>query len=336
MKLYTDAGWLNNETVENIDANFIFCFGGRGIGKTYGTMESIDKRHRGEVFFMRRTRTEWDIITDDKMCMFSSYNQDHGTAFHFKVNKGIAEILDGDEWIGLSAPLSTFSNLRGFDNFQNIRIMYYDEFIPERHKAKIRNEHEVFLNVYESINRNRELKGQKPVKCICYANSNDIKNPLFMGLNLVTMAERMKKKEREIMIDQKRGIALVDCCYSPISQKKAETALYRMAGDGDFYNMAIRNNFNNPLLPSVSRKLIEYRLMVTVGEINIYQHKSNGRFYVCSARQGTAPEYAANDTQLEMFRLRYGGLFDAFFAMRVDFESNIMQLLFMAYLKILT
>ena len=157
-----------------------------------------------------------------------------------------------------------------------------------------------------------------------------------MGLNLVTMAERMKKKEREIMIDQKRGIALVDCCYSPISQKKAETALYRMAGDGDFYNMAIRNNFNNPLLPSVSRKLIEYRLMVSVGEINRYQHKSNGRFYVCPARQGTAPAYAANDTQLEMFRLRYGGLFDAFFALRVEFESNIMQLLFMTYLKILS
>ena len=334
MNIYQEDGWLDLEAIESIDVPYIFVFGGRGIGKTYGMQERIDHAHRGETFFMRRTKTEWDIITDDRMNMFSTYNQDHDTAFHFKTEKGIAQILDGDAWIGLSAPLSTFSNLRGFDNFGRIKIMYYDEFIPERHKAKIRNEHEVFLNVYESINRNRELKGNKPLKCVCFANSNDIKNPLFLGLNLVTMAEKMKRKQKEIMIDGKRGVALVDCCYSPISQRKAETALYRMAGEGDFFNMAIRNEFTNALLPSVSRPLIEYRPLVGVGEINIYQHKSNGRFYVSATRQKNAPYYSANDTQLEIFRMRYDALYDAFYAMRIEFESNIMQLLFMTYLKI--
>lgn len=336
-RLYLPEGWLNLETVENLDADFIFVFGGRGIGKTYGMEERIDHAHRGECFFMRRTRAEWDIITDERMNMFATYNADNGTAFHFRTEKGIARIMDGDEYIGLSAPLSTFSNLRGFDNFGDINIMYYDEFIPERHKAKIRNEHEVFLNVYESINRNRELKGRKSVKCVCFANANDIKNPLFVGLNLVTMAEQMKRKEKEILINSKRRVALVDCCYSPISKKKAETALYRMAGDtSDFYSMAIKNNFNSPLMPSVSRPLIEYKPLVTVGEICIYQHKSNGKFYVTTTISKTAPNFPANDTQLEIFRLRYGRLYDEFYSLRVEFESNICQILFLTYFKMIS
>ena len=336
MNIYLPEGWLNLEAVESIDANYIFVFGGRGIGKTYGMQERIDHAHRGEVFLMRRTKTEWDIITDERMNMFSSYNQDHGTLFHFETDKGIAQIKDGEEFIGLSAPLSTFSNLRGFDNFGDINIMYYDEFIPERHKAKIRNEHEVFLNVYESINRNRELKGRKPVKCVCFANANDIKNPLFMGLNLVTMAEKMKRKQKEVLIDGKRGVALVDCCYSPISKKKAQTALYRMAGEGDFYNMAIKNNFNSPLFPSVPRKLIEYRPVVTIGEVCIYQHKSNGMYYVSGNLQRSCPVYTVNETQLEIFRLRFSGLIDAFYALRIEFESNVCQILFMTYFKLIS
>ena len=334
-KLYTPAGWVDMEYVESIPATYIFIFGGRGIGKTYGMQERIDHAHRGEAMILRRTKTEWDIVTDDRMNMFSAYNQDHGTAYHFEKENGIATIKDGEDYAGISAPLSTFSNLRGFDNFSHINIMYYDEFIPERHKAKIRDEHNVFLNVYESINRNRELKGRDPVKCICMANSNDIKNPLFLGLNLVSMAEKMKRKEKEIQIDNKRGVALVDCCYSPISQKKAETALYRMAGDGEFFNMAIKNNFNNPLLPSVSRKLIEYRPVCAAGEIYVYRHKSNGMYYV-SATRHTAPLYQASDTGLEIFRMQHAYLYDAFFAGKIEFESNIMQLLFLTYFKILS
>ncbi len=337
MKIYQNDGWLDMRAIESIDATYIFIFGGRGIGKTYGMIEQINKHHRGEVFFLRRTRAEWDIITDDRMNMFASYNIDNGTAFHFVPMKGLAEIRENDDYIGLSAPLSTFANLRGFDNFSHIKIMYYDEFIPERHKAKIRNESTIFLNVYESINRNREIKkGEPPVKCVCMANSNDIRNPLFMGLNLISMAEKMKRKEKEVMIDGKRGIALIDCCYSPISKRKAETALYKMAGEGDFYNMAIKNEFSNPLLPSVSRRLIEYKPFLSVGEVHIYRHKSNGSIYVSAHDSKQAPYYPANDTQLDIFRTIYGAaLITSFYAGRVEFESSLLQVLFLTYLQII-
>lgn len=332
--LYLPEGWLNVSFIDDIDVPFVFVYGGRGIGKSYGMMDEINKRYRGSAFFMRRTQTEFDIISDDKMNMFSTYNEDHGTDIHFQKQKNMATIIDSQGELGFAAALSTFSNLRGFDRF-SADIWYYDEFIPERHKAKIRNESEAFLNIYESINRNREIMGRKPLKVRCFANANDIKNPLFMGLNLVTMAERMKKKEKEIMIDGKRGVALIDCCYSPISQKKAETALYRMASNTEFFNMAIKNDFNSNLFPSVSRKLIEYRPLVGVGEICIYQHKSANRLYVSGTVQKSCPYFNASDTMLEMFRVRFGYLIDRYFEAGIEFESNIAQLLFMAYLKLI-
>ena len=334
-KLYLPEGWINLAYIEQLPATLIFIYGGRGIGKTYAIADGIRTRWRGHAFLMRRTMTEWRTATADEFNTFSRYNKDLNRELRFKRLQGAAEILDGEEYIGLSAPMSTFSNLRGagFDAYEQINVMYYDEFIPERHKAKIRDEADVFLNVYESINRNRELFGEPPLKCICTANSNQLENALFMGLDLVNVSERMKRKGQELSILEDRGIALVDCRYSPISKRKAETALYRATQGTEFYHMAIENTFNDPLFPSCSRPLVEYKPVVNVGDICIYKHKSNGRFYVSGTHQ-KAPAFQANEQQLAIMRTRYDYLYDIYYAMRFDFESNKAQLLFLKYFNI--
>lgn len=336
MMLYLDDGWLNVDAINRMKYPFIFVYGGRGIGKTFGEAQIVTGAGRGRTLFLRRTKTEYDIITSREMNTFSDFNVESGLALSFEKRKGFALIKDASETVGLCAALSTFSNLRGggFEQF-GIDYILYDEFIPERHKSKIRNEADAVMNLYETVNRNRELKGAEPLKLRCFANSNDIRNPLFIGLNLVTMAEKMIKKGTEMQIDAERGVCLIDCRYSPISKRKSETALYRLSAGSEFFNMAIKNEFNSGLFPSVSRRLVEYRPVVSVGEIGIYQHKSSGRLYVAAARPRNAPAYAANDTQLEMFRIRYAHLFDAYFEGRIEFESAILQLLFQTYFKII-
>ena len=286
--------------------------------------------------FLRRTKTEYDIITSKEMNTFSDYNVETGHSLEFDGQKGFSLILENGETVGLCAALSTFSNLRGggFEQF-GIDYLLYDEFTPERHKSKIRNESDVLMNIYETINRNRELKGADPLKLRCFANSNDIRNPIFIGLNLVTMAEKMIKRDAEMQIDAERGVVLIDCRKSPISKRKSETALYRLSAGSEFFNMAIKNEFNSGLFPSVSRRLIEYRPVVSVGEISIYTHKSRQLLYVSSALSKTAPRFTANDTQLEMFRQRFAYLYEDFYAGRIEFESNIAQLLFMTYFKMI-
>ena len=94
---------------------------------------------------------------------------------------------------GYTSALSTFSNLRGFDG-SNIKILLYDEFIPERHERLIKNEADAFFNVYETINRNRELQGGPPLIALCLSNSNSLASPIFTALNLVKTLERMHNK----------------------------------------------------------------------------------------------------------------------------------------------
>ena len=336
MQLYTSGGWLNVQQINDMKYPFVFVYGGRGIGKTFGEADIITGSGRGKTLFLRRTKTEYDIITSNEMNTFADYNVETGHNLKFEKQRGFSIITEGGENVGLCAALSTFSNLRGggFEQF-GIDYLLYDEFIPERHKAKIRNESDVLMNIYETINRNRELKGNPPLKLRCFANSNDIKNPIFIGLGLVSMAEKMTRKGSEIQIDNDRGVCLIDCKNSPISKRKAETSLYRLSAGSEFFNMAIKNEFNAGLFPSVSRPLIEYRPIVTVGEIGIYQHKSSSKIYVCTAVRSSAPKFTATDTQLEMFRIRYAYLYDRFYENQIEFESSLAQILFMTYFKMI-
>ena len=336
MILYSDKGWLNVDEINRMKYPFVFVYGGRGIGKTFGEAGIITGEGRGKTLFLRRTKTEYDIITSKEMNTFSDYNVESGHNLEFEPQKGFSTIMEDGETVGLCAALSTFSNLRGggFEQF-GIDYLLYDEFIPERHKSKIRNESDVLLNIYETINRNRELKGKEPLKLRCFANSNDIRNPIFIGLNLVTMAEKMLKRDADMQIDAERGIVLIDCRNSPISKRKSETALYRLSRGSEFFNMAIKNEFNSGLFPSVHRRLIEYRPQVNVGEIGIYSHKSSGKIYVCAAKNPTVNTFSATDTQLEMFRMRWGCLYDKFYSGQVEFESQIGQVLFLTYFKII-
>ena len=335
MNLYTPEGWLDVTKINTLDIPFVFVYGGRGIGKTYGQGKDIAETFRGKVVFLRRTATEYDIVTARELNTFNDFNRDSGHDIQFEKSKGFSLIVENGEEIGVCAALSTFSNLRGggFDRYHP-EILLYDEFIPEQHKSRIKNECDVLLNVYETINRNREIKGEKPLKLRCYANSNDIRNPIFLGLGLVTMAEKMRRKGKEIYVDRERGIALIDCINSPISKRKSETALYKLSRGSEFFNMAIKNEFASGLFGSVARPLIEYRPVVSIGEICIYQHKSRNTYYVSSTIQNSVPVYAANDTQIEMFRIHYGYLVDQYYLQNIEFESNITQLLFLTYLKI--
>mgnify|MGYP003290929732 CR=1 FL=1 len=336
MELYLPGGWLDVDRINAMKYPFVFVYGGRGIGKTFGEAGIITGAGRGKTLFLRRTKTEYDIITSNEMNTFSDYNVETGHNLKFDGQRGFSLITEGGETVGLCAALSTFSNLRGggFEQF-GVDYLLYDEFIPERHKSKIRNEADVLMNIYETINRNRELKGREPLKMRCFANSNDIRNPIFIGLGLVSLAEKMLKRDAEMQIDAERGVVLIDCRKSPISRRKAETALYRLSAGSDFFNMAIKNEFNSGLFPSKPKRLIEYRPIVSVGEIGIYQHKSKKTIYVSAAISPTAPKFSANDTQLEMFRMRYDYLYDAFYSGIIDFESNISQLLFLTYFKII-
>lgn len=344
MQIYNDDGYVNFPEILKHPAVFIFIYGGRGTGKTYGALEYLVEE-RKKFIYMRRLAAQVDIVKKDDMQPFKTLNRDKGWNIKpFPVNKYISSFYTADytedgrvipagESYGLLTSLSTFSNLRGIDGF-DIKLICVDEFIPELNERPIKGEADAVFNAYETINRNRELNGEDPIKMLFLANSNRIDNPLFLELNLITIADRMRKKGLEYYYDKKRRMLLIDLAKSKISEEKSTTALYDLTRGTEFYDMAIKNRFLNEERGRIETKPIkEYRPIVSIGEICIYQHKSNKEYYVTGFRSGSPATYGTGEKERERFRKHYIHIWQAYMRRNVVFEAYVYEVIFDKYFE---
>lgn len=336
--LYLPSGYLDMEKIINIDVPFIFVIGSRGIGKTYGAIQALIKRK--ELFLlMRSTQIQADLIANDDFTPLKEPLADMGMEYKvipfIKQSKKIIDPNSGVTYCYTGA-LSTFGNMRGFASADTKAILY-DEFVPQPGERGVKDAGEVLFHAYETINRNRELKGHSPVKLICNANSFMLANDIFMTLGVVTLATRMVANRRSVHIDKKRGLAIIIPYQSPISSEKAATALYSLTryGSGNFNDLALGNAFVNDIEENIKPQPIrEYRLLCTVGEISVYKHKSENRYYVASHAAGAAKDnYEINRFDLERFKKKYGWLWFEFLAHTIWFEHYPAQVLLEKYLK---
>ena len=336
MKIYDDNGYIDIEKIINLGYPFIFVVGNRASGKTYGALKTVYE-NRTRFIYMRRTQSQADIIAKQDFSPFKKLNEDLGILVETqpitRYNAGFYNHnLETDEMtlIGYTAALSTLSNIRGAD-LSDAEILIYDEFIPEKHERPIKAEGDALFNAYETINRNRELNGEKPLILLCLANANDLGNPVFLSLGLVSRAEHMRQRGQETYFDKRRGIALFILSQSPIAEKKRETVLYKLTRGSEFERMAIDNEFNEEKSKIASRRLIEYKPVVNVGEITIYQHKSNSSYYVSEHLTGTPAIFTAGDTDLKRFRIAYSYIWREYLRRNVVFESYLTEILFNKY-----
>lgn len=307
-RLYLKSGFLNPKRIIDSPAPFVLCVGGRGIGKTYGVLKELYER-RTPYIYMRRTQAQIDISMSED---FNPWRAIDGAVFAIRpVNRFCAGLFlldengepDGEP-LTIGAALSTFANLRGF-NSAGTQAIVFDEFIPEAHEKALKNEGAALLNAYETVNRNRELTGQPPVKLIALANSNNLGNPLFSELGLVDTAIRMQQKgiEAEYMPD--RGIELLLLQNSPISEAKRQTALYKATQAGRFMSMSLDNEFQTADIPIRSRVLTTMTCLWCVGAtsanpaynpraVAIYRPNGGGHWY-CTHQISGRPEFFGDD-----------------------------------------
>lgn len=339
MKIFREDGYLDMGAIMAAGYPFTLVCGGRGTGKTFTALyETINDNI--PFMLMRRMQTQVDMINKPEFSPFKALERVFGWHIALeKISKNNSAIyrqeeIDGDfkcigAPIGYTAALATISNMRGFDA-SDVRRVIFDEFIPEKHERPIKNEADAIYNAYETINRNRELNGEKPLQMVFLANSNRLDNPLFMELRLVTRAERMLKTGQHVWTDDERGIMLVMFNDSPISAKKEHTSLYKLTRGSDYSAMALRNEFNTEDTGSIrNRPLREYNPIVKVGEITVYKHKRDPRkIYVSAHKTGSPPEYGTGDIELGRFIRAYNWVWLDYLENKVEFESVMCELLF--------
>lgn len=343
-KLFLDSGYVNIEWILSLGYPFNFIWGARGTGKTYGALKYVLENDTR--FMLTRTRQKQaDMIKRKEFSPFKPLNEDlHTLIITEALGKDYASFYHGvydendklkpyGEPIGVVSALSTIGDLRGF-SAEDITLWIYDEFIQEKGEMPLKNQGFLFANGYETINRNRELKGKKPLQVLCMSNSENPMSEIFIFYGLLLKVAEMNRTGQETCFYPERGIALFNLRNSPISQKKAETALYKAVDrTSDFYRMAIENDFYSLSYEDVkSQNIQEYRIICTVGEISVYEHKSRDEIYISPTKSGTPLDtFTTDERSLKAFIRKYIWLWDYYLEYRITFENPECKLLLEKY-----
>lgn len=329
MKLYNHLGYANMPSIIESETPFVLCIGGRGTGKTYGAIMYLLK-NRIPFIYLRRTSAQMELVSKEEFSPIVRIGGDLGIPLACvplsKYASGVYVIGEDGKPLGgavaYNMALSTMANARSFDA-SKVKVILYDECIPEKHERAITHEQEAFLNMYESIDRNRQLVGQDPVKCVCLANANNLEAPILSALNCIKILDRMKKKGQTQLVDKTLGLSIYLLNNSPISAEKRETALYKLTmGQGDFTDMALENAFSRDNYTDIgSRPLTEYIPVAAVGPICLYRHKTNYTWYVSETVSGKPKMFDNTITDRARFRLYCAKSWQDYFEKRLTFEN---------------
>lgn len=322
---------------------FNIFIGGRGTGKTYSAMKGVLNLEKhccdGKFIWMRRTQAEHELQLDtvkgEGMSDFKKINMDYGKNYGFKaLTKYSAGLYEREEnangkMIHSGSPLGYAVSLTGVHNIRGINLSdctdwIYDECIPETIAKKMKGEYDALMNAYESFNRNRELEGVKPITLYLLANSNDIYNPIFVGLGIVSICEKMVRKGKVHQYIPSRGLAIHILPPSEeFLKKKRETALYRLTAGTRFSDMALMNEFAYNDFSGICYKNVRgYQPIATLDNITIYRKKGDIEFY-CSYAAARCPVYHSDiGSDARRFRAEIGvKLYAPFISGRLLFES---------------
>lgn len=306
-RLYLKNGYVNIPWIRTCGCSRIVLLGGRGTGKTYSVLKNLNETETNPYIFLRRTKTQIEMCCSSdgnpykKLCMDTGIAiepavEKHYVNFytvHYEDTDEIIKKVVYDKQISFATSLSTFYNLRGFDG-SNFDTLFFDEIIREPLERRVQGEGKAYLNMIETIQRNREMEGRKPLLQILAGNTDSLDSEILQAIGAINPIERMKSARKEVYISRERNLAIFDLFDSPISKIKALTSLYTGTDNDDFKEMAISNDFNDLKTSRdiKSRPLIEYKPLFSINnKICVYEHKSNGEWYACRHISGNPQNY---------------------------------------------
>lgn len=310
----------------------VFFIGPRGSGKSYGILKSLTVEHNEPGFYIRTSKIELENLFDPELFPWGDLNQDLNLQYTIKKrNKDLAMVTpnaESDQIICLCAALSTISHIRGM-NASKYKWIFYDEFIGEAHVRKMRKQGEAVKQMFETLNRNRELKGEEPMRLILAANSNDINNDVLVEYGLIDEVIKMREKDIEIKDFPDRRLRIVYPMHSPISALKAQTAGYK-GETGSYNDMALGNQFVSFYDGNIkSLNLKDFTPICRIGALGIYRSKSTKKIYISSFLESRFPDtFEMTDYELARFRLKYHKLQIAYYKQKICFESAALEIKF--------
>ena len=333
--------------------NLTILFGGRGLGKTFNILREMIfyvKTNPGRKFIWLRDSEKvtqkvaagqslTKPIEDDYFENPNNYEMEFP---HVEFTKNVgcynfAEIdKDGSTLsiFGYLMALSTFKNSRGVD-YSDVDYIVMDEFTPEEGTMQKRNQGTVFLNMYETVNRNRELKGLPPVKIILLSNTNDIYSDIIESLGVSDIIENMVINNQIKYEDPDIWIEFMSS--KEFYEKKKETFIYRINKNKRYTDMALNNKFKistTLILKNVDLKN-STALLVLDDKYTLIQLKNGNYLWISRVYNNLISYDMDNDQEAILFRLYFTDqLRKAYIMGHMFFDSIYTQKNVLEYAKI--
>lgn len=331
-KIYTEEGWINWDYIIKQGAAFNMVVGARGVGKTYGLMKYCIEHNRPFIY-LRRLKSQLEQCATNSGNPFKKLNADLEMDIRPKGSQGGVLFSQDGTVYALGVALSTVANVRGFD-YSDYDLILFDEAIASDGERPIQHEFNAFLNFYETVNRNRELSGNRPVQCVLLGNANRLTNPYFSGWHFMKTALNMIHGKQMVWRSCDGSRLMIMLCDSAISARKRDTVLYKNASDG-FLNMALDNAFRTDGTNIRSMPLREFNHIVSIGDIGIFKHKSD-RIYYVSFTTNHDNSYDSYGIGLKMFQQDFYSLKLFYLVQKiVYFENYECELIFREMFDIL-
>lgn len=332
-RLYLKSGYINYKWILSCGCFCIVIIAPRGTGKTYSILKHYLDTNES-IIYARRTQSELDALSTTVASPYKVLNRDlklnvqpKAEKYFTIFNKCISDIDDnGVETLepyqetSIACALNTFAKLRSLD-FSNYKTLFFDEIIPQPEQRLFKGESSAFLNMLETINRNRELDGGNPIQVVLAGNSDTLSSQILNSIGAIGTVESMVHKNQEVYINRERGLAIFNLCNSPISARKKDTALYKLAQDSSFTDMAISNKFYD-LETSKDIKSIPLNELKPFISFNnklcIYEHKDSPILYCCKHISGNPINFNMGNRQE---KARYQNLFGDLIVNKIIFNN---------------
>lgn len=273
---------------------WLYCgYSERGSGKTYSFFRFCIQN--GEPFlYLKRTQIDIELLSKPDFSPFKPLIRDYGWNIETeKLYDGILRIKKDGETIGYCMAMSAVHKYKGFD-LSEVTYMCLDEFIPQLTERVNRKEGELLLDLYMTVSRDRETRGQPPLKLCLFANATELYCPITETLGIVDPLAELNGTGAEYRYLPERRIMLHHITAGVDSAK--DTAIFAGMAGTQWADMAFGGSFSYNDFSKVRRiSLAGYVPYVKVRyqrkDLYIYQHKQNGHYYMTDSRGKTEYEY---------------------------------------------
>lgn len=309
------------EAAKELGCWCLLIVGARDRGKTYSTLSYIYE-HNEQMIFLKRQVGDIKLLClnaknklkkmkkdseddeniegfeeDDDVSPYKDLNIDKGWNVQPKMldaEQGIASFYDRDEndkaikKCGMALAVNAIAKYKGFGGMRKCKYLVFDEFIPapwERKTTKL--EGDAVIDLYQTISRDREMRGDDALLLIGLANANDLSNEMFNTLEITDDVVDMINSGDDIRLIGRKLIVLVDDSKLKIKEDEKKTLIYQDMHDTVWGHVTFDNQFARNDISCIgftSIKKMVCRCFVKYKKETWYIYQNEDRFYVCTSK----------------------------------------------------